>query len=87
MVKINACLSAVRPLLLSVALLLTLITMNSPAAAACAPGSRRVVIVDLSCCLPSPQVGVWKQNQECGTNGVWFSIGSRYCQAHSSCAG
>ena len=85
MSRINARLSAFRPALLALALLLTVIATLSPAFAACTPGAFRSIIVDPQCCRSS---GAWatKQNQTCNSSGVWVNSGSTYCGAVSACA-
>lgn len=85
MSKMNARLSVIRPALLAVALLLTVIAMISPATAACTPGAKRTIIVNSACC-QYPQVKVTKQNQVCNSSGVWTNSGSSYCAAASVCA-
>ncbi|HEY2294934.1 MAG TPA: hypothetical protein VGM86_29875 [Thermoanaerobaculia bacterium] len=83
----NARLSAVRPALLALALLLTLIAMISPAVAACTPGATRTIIANPECCKPIQQ-GPYetKQNQVCNSSGVWVNSGSTYCAKSSVCA-
>jgi hypothetical protein len=85
MSRINARLSAVRPALLGVALLLTMIAMISPAFAACTPGATRTIISNIACCQPT---GAWatKQNQVCNSSGVWVNSGNSYCAPVSACA-
>lgn len=78
-------LSAVRPALLGLAMLLALTAAFSPAAAACAPGAVRTIVVSIVCC-QYPQVTVTKQDQVCDSSGVWVNSGSSYCAAHKICA-
>ena len=85
MSKLNARSSVVRPTLLGLALLLTLLTMISPAMAACTPGATRTIIANIACCL-YPQVKVTKQNQVCNSSGVWVNSGGTYCASYSTCA-
>jgi P pilus assembly chaperone PapD len=78
--------SKMRPALLAVALLLTVIAMISPARAACTPGTTRVIISNIACCAPAPAVRVTKQNQTCNSSGVWVNSGSSYCANNNVCA-
>ena len=86
MSKMNARLSAVRPALLVVALLLTMIAMISPAVASCTPGEKRTIITNNECCGAPTPPKVTKQNQVCNSSGVWVSYGSPYCIFNSVCA-
>ncbi len=85
MSKMNARLSVVRPAILAVALLLTVIATISPAAAACVNGTTRTIIANILCCGSYPPAKVTKQNQKC-IGGVWVNQGGTYCASHSTCA-
>jgi len=80
MSKMNVRLSVLRPALLVVGLLLTLIAMISPATAACTPGATKTIIVNPVCC-QYPQAKATKQNQVCNSSGVWVNSGGTYCGA------
>lgn len=85
MSKLNARLSVVRPALLGMALLLTLVAMISPAVAGCVPGSKRTIVSNVACCA-YPDVKVTKQNQVCNSSGLWANSGSSFCAPHNVCA-
>lgn len=85
MSRMNARITAVRPAMLAIALLLAAIATISPAMAACSSGSTRTIVTNIACCAPAPQVKVTKQNQVC-SGGVWVNSGNSYCGSNSACA-
>ena len=83
--KINRRFGVYRIALLVLALVLTGLGMLPTAMAACTPGARRTIIVNIECCA-YPLVRVTKQNQVCNSSGVWVNSGSPYCASNSFCA-
>jgi len=84
--KMNAQFSVLRPALLALFVVLTLLATVSPATAAvCSYGERRTIILDSYCC-NYPSVSVTKQNQACCTDGTWMNDGGPYCGSSSFCA-
>ena len=83
--KVNSRFAALRPALLALVLMLTVLAMISPATAGCTYGQTRTIIVNSFCC-EYPSVKVTKQNQACCTDGTWMNQGGEYCAPYSFCA-
>ena len=79
--------SVLRLSLLGAALALTLLATIQPAFAACTPGAKRTIIVNIACCTsPGQPPKVTKQNQICNSSGAWVNNGSSYCASNPTCA-
>jgi len=85
MAKINRP-SIYRIAFLTLALVLTLLGMVPTVTAACTPGARRTIIVNIECCGSVPPPKATKQNQVCNSSGVWVNSGGTYCGSVSACA-
>lgn len=84
--KINHRVSLYRIAFLALALGLTGLGMLPSAKAACTPGAKRTIIVNIECCGSYPPPKVTKQNQTCSPCGCWQNTGSPYCASHTTCA-
>jgi hypothetical protein len=81
--KMNSQFSVLRPALLGLALMLTILAMMSPALASCTPGAWRTILVDGFCCnLPTSDATI--QQQQCCA-GYWENVGGPHCGPWSHC--